>query len=132
MPEDERVRLGRLRWPVLIATRDQLPEATGAGIQVALQTMMQVRADVQPVGALTFWGSMQTDTGGITHRIFMRWFDAIDNECAIFRTSKRTDGTLRYERFRVRRWKELGGRKRFVCVECELETSGSIENNDGS
>lgn len=132
MPEDERVRLGRLRWPVLIAQRAQLPEVAGVGIQVALQGMVQVRADVQPVGSLTFWGSMQTDTSGITHRIFMRWFDAISNDCAIFRTSKRMDGTLRYERFRIRRWKELAGRKRFVCVECELETSGSVENDDGS
>jgi Phage head-tail joining protein len=130
VPEDERVRIGRLRWPVLVANRDQTPEATGTGILESFAGMTQVRADVVPVGAMTFWGTMQTDSPGITHRIFLRWFDAIDNECVIFRTTRRNDGSVRYERFRIRRWKELGGRKRFVCVECELEKTGTAGEPD--
>jgi hypothetical protein len=130
VPEDERVRVGRLRWPILIATREQTPEAAGVGIVEAFPAMASVRADVQPVGAMTYWGSMQTDSPGITHRIFIRWRDALDNTTVIFRTSLRNDGTLRWERFRVRRCKELGGRKRFLCIECELEQTGTGNNPD--
>jgi len=135
VPDDERVRIGRLKWPVLIARRDQLPEAAGVGILELFPTMQQVRADVQPVGTAAFWGSMQVDSG-ITHRIYMRWFDAISNEHVIFRTTKVNSSTtklpvLRWERFRIRRWKELGGRKRFVCVEVELEQAQIEGEDDG-
>ncbi|AOX16925.1 head-tail adaptor protein [Kozakia baliensis] len=131
MPEDERVRIGRMKWPVLVARREQLPEANpGVGIAELFPQMMSARADIQPVGAGTYWGSMQVDAG-ITHRIFMRWFDTIDNECVIFRVTKSTESTpmtdvLIWERFRIRRWKELAGRKRFVCIECELEQRESV------
>lgn len=131
VPEDERVRVGRLRWPVLLATRDQEPELSGVGIVESFPSLVSTRADVQPVGAITYWGTMQTDSPSITHRIFMRWRDNLDNTSVVFRTSKRPDGTLRWERFRVRRWKELGGRKRFVCLECELEQSDTGTAPDG-
>lgn len=130
VPEDERVRIGRLRWPVLIARRSQVPEALGCGITEAFPGMVRVRADVQPVGAMTYWGSMQTDSPGITHRIYIRWCDALDNTAVIFRTTRRNDGSIRWERFRVRRCKELGGRKRFLCVECELEQTGTDDIPD--
>jgi len=131
VPDDERVRIGRLKWPVLIARRDQLPETAGTGILDLFPTMQKVRADVQPVGALTFWGTMQTESPGISHRIFMRWFDAISNTHVIFRTTHLPDGALRWERFRIRRWKELGGRKRFVCIEVELEEQKIEGQSDG-
>ncbi|MCI1439821.1 MAG: hypothetical protein LKH07_05045 [Acetobacter peroxydans] len=130
MPEDERVRVGRLRWPILIARRDQAPEIQGIGIVESFPGMAQVRADVQPVGAMTYWGSMQTDSPGITHRIYIRWCDALDNTTVIFRTTSRNDGSIRWERFRVRRCKELGGRKRFLCIECELERTGTDNTID--
>ena len=56
MPEAEGVAIGRLRWPVYIATRAQLAQVDDTGIDELLCDMQLVKADIQPVGALTFWG----------------------------------------------------------------------------
>jgi len=133
--DDERVRIGRMRWPVLIARRDQDPDITGVSIIETYPDMVQVRADVQPVGGATYWGSMQVDTG-ITHRIFMRWFPTLSTTHVIFRTTALPSSTpdapvWRVERYRIRRWKELGGRKRFICVEGELERTDIVGGDDG-
>jgi head-tail adaptor len=118
--EPEEVRIGRLRWPVYLANRDQIAQATGTGIDEVPTDAIRVHADVQAVGALTFWSGMQTDTP-ITHRIFIRWIDAIPNTAVVLRQTLRRDNSIRTERFRVRRWKECGGRKRFAMLEVELE-----------
>lgn len=121
--EDPAVAIRRLRWPVYIVTREQIPEPGGPGILERLKDDQKVRADVVPVGALTFWATgafEQTDTG-VTHRIFMRWVNYLDQAQMVVRTTRLQDGEVRTEIFRVRRVKELGGRKRFVCLECEME-----------
>lgn len=151
MPEeDPHVRIGRLRWLVTLATRVQTPEGLrfvsvngglagpvmGTGITETTDTgnddfaigfgsssgALTVHADVQAVGGLTFYGAEQTDTP-ITHRIFMRWHDYLSQANAVLRDTLRPDGTHRREVFRVRRVKELGGRKRFVMIEAELESA---------
>lgn len=128
MAEPESVRIGRLRWPLMLATRQQVAQIKGTGIDESLTDLMQVRGDVQPVGALTFWGTngtvQQTDDAPITHRIFLRWVDALLNSEVIIRNTILVDQRVRMEIFRIRRIKELGGRKRFVCVECQLERLG--------
>ena len=48
--------------------------------------------------------------------------EAIDNTNIVIRQTLLRNQSVRTERFRVRRWKELGGRKRFALLECELET----------
>ena len=144
MPEEgPHVDIGRLRWPVTLAVRVQTPQIApspttaalvGTGITETLassddlevlgipesQVGIKVYADVQAVGGLTFWGAEQTDTP-ITHRIFMRWHDYLDQTKVVVRETLRPNGTTRREIFRVRRIKELGGRKRFVMIEAELE-----------
>lgn len=112
--------IGRLRWIVYLANRLQQPQSDGTGIDELPADAIKLRGDIQPVGALTFWSGMQTDAP-ITHRIFIRWIDAIPNEAVVIRQTLRRDNSTRTERFRVRRWKELGGRKRFVLLEVELE-----------
>jgi len=124
--EPEDVRIGRLRWPVYLATRDQIAQipgrspGPGTGIEETPQGAILVHADIQAVGALTFWGGTQVDAP-ITHRIFIRWIDAVDNTAVVIRQTFRKNESIRTERFRVRRWKELGGRKRFALLEVELE-----------
>ena len=118
--EDPHVDIARLRWPVTLVTRVQTPDAGGTGIIETPAAAVTVHADIQPVGAITFWGAEQTDNP-VTHRIFMRWHDYLDQTRAIYRTTSRPDGTSRTEVFRVRRIKEIGGRKRFALAECELE-----------
>ena len=122
MPEAEGVAIGRLRWRVLLATRDQAPQVLGTGIDEVLQNLQPVQADVQPVGALTFWGAAgeQVETP-ITHRVFIRWVDYLDNKEVVVRRTLRRDQTWRTELFRVRRVKEIAGRKRFCILEVELE-----------
>jgi head-tail adaptor len=118
--ESDAVRIGRLRWRVTLVSRDQVAQVTGTGIDESLIGLAKIYADIQPIGALTFWGNEQTD-GPFSHRIFLRWVDYLDQTFAIVRTSYRADGQGRTEIFRVRRIKELGGRKRFVLIEAELE-----------
>ena len=118
--EDPHVSIGRLRWPVTLASRVQTPDPAGPGVLETTTAPITVRADVQAVGALTFYGGEDTDAP-FTHRIFMRWHDYLDQTKAVLRTTLRPDGTPRTEVFRVKRIKELGGRKRFVAVECVLE-----------
>ena len=115
------VAIGSLRWRVAVCSRPQAQSGT-TGIAETLVTIATVWADVQPIGALTFWSAQQTDTP-VTHRIRMRWLDYLDNTHVITRASTRPDGSTRTEVFRVRRIKELGGRKRFVEIEAELETA---------
>ncbi|MFT9385529.1 head-tail adaptor protein [Acetobacter sp.] len=127
MPEAQAFPLGRLRWPVQIVQRVQGPDPNGTGVLETSAPIQTVRADVQPVGALAFWGtaggSEQVDTP-ITHRIYMRWQDSLPNAYAITRATRLADGTTRTETFRIRRIKEIDGRKRFVIVECEEEKNG--------
>ena len=122
MADDEGVRVGRLRWRVVLATRAQVAQAQGTGINDILRNKELVWADVQPVGGLTFWGAQQTETP-VTHTITMRWSDSLDQQTVIVRQIQLPGGQVRTELFRVRRIKELGGRKRFVAVEAELEKS---------
>ncbi len=121
--ENPAVALRRLRWPVYIVTRVELPDPDGPGIMERLTEFQKVRADVQPVGALTFWatGAFEQTDVGVTHRIFLRWLDYLAQGQLVIRTTRLPNGQLRGEQFRVRRVKELGGRKRFTCLECELE-----------
>lgn len=115
--DPNRVEIGTLRWPVTIAQRSQSAATTG-GIQEAFTNVVTVRADVIPVGAMTFYGSAQVDTP-VTHRIRIRWLDWLDTTHVIIRDTLRQDGTTRREIFRIRRIKEIDGRKRFL--ECEVE-----------
>ncbi|GBR00528.1 head-tail adaptor protein [Acetobacter oeni] len=128
MAEDEAVRIGRLRWPLILATRQQAAQIGATGIDESLTNLQRIYGDVQPVGALTFWGTngtvQQIDEAQVTHRIFVRWTDALLNSEVFVRISKRVNQTDRMEIFRVRRLKELGGRKRFVCAECQMERIG--------
>ena len=108
----------------------QTPDSTN-GILETLINPREVWADVQPIGPMTFWGSMQTETP-VTHRITLRWVGYIDNTWVVIRTSApptqqpapQTDqgyGQQRLEVFRVRRVLEIDGRKRFTGLDCELE-----------
>lgn len=84
-----------------------------------------VRADIQPTYPTTYYNSAQVDIP-ITHLVRLRWCDYVENTHVIMRTTTRpSDETSRTELFRVRRVKEVGGRKRFVELECELERVGT-------
>ena len=121
---DPGVPIGTLRWVVILARRAQAPDPNGPGLCETLQPIAAIHADIQPVGALTFWtaaaGGEQVDTP-VTHRITVRSLDNLDQSMAILRRSQRPDGTVRTETFRIRRIKDVGGRKRFTEIEAELE-----------
>ncbi len=114
------MRIGRLRWLVTFLKRDQQPDADGAGITETPTSPQSVHADVQSTSDLTFWGTEQTDSP-ITHVIHIRWQDYPDNTYAVVRQTLRPDNSTRTETFRVRKVSELGGRKRFVRLLCQLE-----------
>lgn len=113
------IEIGELRWPVFIADRVQAPN-DAQGITETYARQQLVHADVQSTSDLTFWGPEQTD-GPVTHRIRLRWLDKIDMTMAVLRDTIRQDGTVRTEVFRIRRIKEVTGRKRFIELSVELE-----------
>lgn len=117
------IPVGSLRWPVLIARRRQDFDTADTGITETWVGLQQVRANIEPIGALTFYGSEQIDTP-VTHRITLRWLDYLDNSHAVLRITRLPSGSPRQEVFRIRRVKELNGRKRFCSLDCELEQVG--------
>ena len=114
------VRVGALRWPVVIANREQAADPDSAGILERLSREQSIRADVQPAGPMTFYVAEQVDTP-VTHRITTRWLDLVDAACVIVRATRRPARTVMVERFRVRRVMPIDGRQRFLRMDCELE-----------
>jgi head-tail adaptor len=113
--------IGALRWQVSLYRRDQAPAASNSAVSESFTLLGVLHADIQPTYPTTFYNSAQIDIP-VTHLIRVRWQDYVENTNVIRRTTTRpTDGTLRTESYRVRRVKELAGRKRFVELECELE-----------
>jgi head-tail adaptor len=112
--------IGQLRHPVTIAERNQAA-AAGGGISETLTNLASVWAQIEPVGALTFYSGVQVDTP-ITHRVRLRWMDWIDTTHVLIRELRRPDGTIRTETYRIRRVKEDStAGLRWSDLECELE-----------
>jgi hypothetical protein len=88
-PDPNAVRIGALRWLVVIATREQAADPDSAGILETIAKTQTVRADVQPIGPMTFYAAEQVDTP-LTHQIVIRWLDWLDATCVVFRTNGRT------------------------------------------
>lgn len=120
----EKVRIGRLRWPVTLYQRKQVVTPGGPGITETRLNETPLHADIQPVGPMTFYGAINADPEQkVTHRITLRWTDLLDFTNAIERVMIRPDGTQRVDTFRVRRILEVEGRQRFVMIEAELEVA---------
>ena len=119
-PDPNAVRIGSLRWRVVIATREQAADPDSAGLRETIAKRQTVRADVQPIGTMTFYAAEQVNTP-VTHRIVIRWLDWVDTTCIVFRITKRPDESEMVERFRVRRVMPIDGRQRFLRLDCELE-----------
>ncbi len=99
------------------------PVGEGVGVFEDWTEVETVFAEVLPINALTFYttgGAEQIDTP-VTHRITTRWLGYLDNTYKIIRNTKLPDQMIRGELFRIRRVKELNGRKRFTSLDCELE-----------
>lgn len=124
---DAEVSIGSLRWLVTVAKRRENFDGPG-GISIFEDYLEveKVRAEIIPISALTFYGAAQVDMP-VTHRITCRWLDYVDNKHVVIRDTERPDGSVRHELFRIRRVRELNGRKRFTSLEAELErvTTGS-------
>lgn len=122
--------IGSLRWLVTLYRRDQSPGPNSA-ISENLVPIAKVHADIQPTYPGTFYGSAVVDTP-VSHLIRMRWVDYVETIYVVMRTTTRpSDGTKRTELYRVRRVKELAGRKRFVELECEFErTKTTVGDTD--
>lgn len=111
--------IGSLRWPVVIAARRNEP-TDGGGLDDEFVDVLEVHADIRPMGPMTFRLGVQTDKP-VTHRVIIRWLDWVDTNHVILRRTKRPDGTTRSELFRIRRLAEHEGRKRFLEIEAEQE-----------
>lgn len=123
--------IGSLRWLVTLYTRNQAPAADLA-LQEQLVPIATVHADIQPTYASTFYQSTQVDSP-ITHMVNIRWQNYPQTIDVVVRSTVLRDGSMRTELFRVRRTKEVGGRKRFIQMECELEHSRpTVDDSDAT
>lgn len=111
--------IGTLRWLVTLYRRAQEPNDDLALLE-SLVPIATVHANIEPTYASTFYASTQVDSP-ITHMITIRWETYPETVDAIARSTILRDGSQRTELFRVRRTKEIAGRKRFLQMECELE-----------
>ncbi len=116
---DKAVAINELRYEVMLARRSQLPDG-GTGIAEILVSATRVHAKIEDAYPQTYYGSQQTDRP-FTHMIWLRWIGWLDTTWVIVRHSLLWDGSPRYDVFRIRRIKELNGRKRFLEIECEQE-----------
>jgi head-tail adaptor len=136
MPDDPSggyaATLGALRWRVTLYRRDQSP-ADDLALAETLVPLATVWANIQPSRPSTLYQSTQID-GPVTHMIDIRWQDYPATIDVVARSRIRPDGTgLRTELFRVRRSTEIGGRLRFIRMECELEHSRTTpDDGDGT
>lgn len=121
MADDQDIAIGNLRWLVNIVRRSQAPDS-GTGIAETAIPVATAYADIEASRPMTFYGSVQVDSP-VTHMITMRWRPFLDTTHAITRQTNLPDGKVRIETFRIRRIMEIAGRKRFVKIECELETA---------
>jgi len=116
---------------VTLYRRDQTP-AEDLATEETLVRLARVHADVQSSYLSTIVQTTQID-GPVTHIINIRWRDYPENIQVVTRVTERApDGTLRGEIFRVRRTKEVGGRKRYLQMECELEHSRTVVDDSDS
>jgi head-tail adaptor len=123
--------VGVLRWLVTLYRRDQEP-ADDLALQERLVPIATVHAAIDPTYASTFYQSTQVDAP-VTHMITIRWQDYPATIDVVARSTDRPGGTQRTELFRVRRTKEVGGRKRFLQMECELEHARTTpDDSDGT
>jgi hypothetical protein len=119
--ESNDTAIGSLKWTVSLFERREEP-AEGGGTVDVLIPLGETHADIQQLQPITSYGGMQIDTPQPTHVIRLRWLDYVEMTNIIMRsTESPIDGTTRTETFRVRRVLEVGGRKRFARIECELE-----------
>lgn len=120
--------IGALRWLVTLYRRDQSPGPNSA-ISETLVPIGRVHADIQPTYPSTFYGAAEVDAP-VTHLVRVRWLDYVENTYVIMRSTVRpNDKTIRTELFRVRRVKEISGRKRFCEFEVELERSKTTDGD---
>jgi hypothetical protein len=126
-PDRFRPTISDLRWPVSICKRVQSADPASSGIVESYISLLDVRAniqpsrtDTQPVGPLTYYAGEQVE-GPFTHQVMIRWLDWVDTTHVIQRQTRRLDGTVRTELFRIRRAMEVNGRKRFLFLMCEQE-----------
>jgi SPP1 family predicted phage head-tail adaptor len=121
---NQRVAVNELRWLVFLAERVQVPDDL-TGIEETLNNAVRVHAKVEDLYPQTFYAAQQTDRP-VTHMIWLRWLPWLDTRHVILRNTKLYHGRKRIDVYRIRRVKELNGRKRFLEIEAEQEKREAV------
>ena len=112
--------IGELRWFVTLYRREQLPGPHGA-ISETFVRLCKTWSNIVATYPTTLFMSVQTDTP-TTHLIRLRWLDYVELTAVVICTvERRSDHTFRSDLYRVRRYKPIAGRMRFIELECEHE-----------
>lgn len=116
------VSIGHLRWPCILAFRNEAPTFDETGITETIKPVATLHCAIEPMGLQTFLNSEQIDTP-ITHSIYFRWqpFANLEMFNVILRKIILPDGSTRLETYRIRRVGEWMGRHRYIRCDAELE-----------
>lgn len=114
---------GKRRWVCLLSTRQIIPPLDPTDSlpdQTLLTNTRQVYANILPVGSAAYINGVQTSFD-YTHRIIIRWCADMDLFSIITRNMTMPNGSTVVETFKILRYMENDGRKRFLILETVLE-----------
>lgn len=114
------VRVGSLRYPVVLCRREQQPDPNSSGSVDVLANQRPAMAAIEPVGTITYLNGVQLGQE-ITHRITMRWRSDINVDDIIVHAPQLSNASTRSEVYKIRRWMDKDGRKRFVQIDAVIE-----------
>lgn len=81
------------------------------GMQTTYDAGIDLWAKIEPVGGAIYFGTMQVDAA-VTHRIWIRYRIGVTGDHVI-------DHISESKRYRIRRYSDLKGAKRFLLIEAE-------------
>lgn len=100
--------IAKMRHRIQLRLRTDSP-AADFGLTPGYSNLINAWAAVEPVGAATYYGSVQTDVA-VTHRFWLRYLSGIDGQYEIVHRARV---------YRVQRHTDLNAEQRFLVIDAE-------------
>jgi hypothetical protein len=115
----ESIKVGDLRYRVIIANSVNEPSTTGTGTVQTYSTQSTVYANIEPIGTTTYLNSVNTEYS-VTHRITIRHDPTLGIFWFILHDTILPDQTVRRDTYQVRRQQSWQGRHRFLLIDAQI------------
>jgi head-tail adaptor len=116
----DHIQVGDLRWLLQFVRRSDMPDPS-TGVIENYSNLFLTWGDIRPIGTAEFIQGFELGIA-VTHQIIIRWYDRLDEFTYVLRTTFRTDGSTKNERFRINRVADVDGRQKYSLLECQLES----------